>query len=121
VAQEYSDSPTKDRGGDLGTIHRGELAAEIEKAAFALPVGAVSGLIRTGAGWNILKVEEIHTETVAPFAEVRESIRDALLQEKFEAKRKDWLAELRSRASIHILMEKGILLGAAKDKDDKKE
>ncbi len=114
VAQEYSDSPTKDRGGDLGIVHRGDLAAEIESAAFGLPVGGVSGLIRTAAGWNIIKVEAVHLETVAPLAEVRDTIRDEIFREKFEAKRKDWLAELRSQASIHIMVEKGTLMGAAK-------
>ncbi|HSB69292.1 MAG TPA: peptidylprolyl isomerase [Candidatus Methylomirabilis sp.] len=109
MAEQYSDSPTKDKGGELGAIHRGDLAPEIEAAAFGLPVGGVSELIRTPAGWNIIKVERVRTETVAPFAEVRESIRDEVFQEKFEVKRKEWLAALRAKAFIQVIMEPGAL------------
>jgi parvulin-like peptidyl-prolyl isomerase len=99
----YSDGPTKAEGGSLGRIHRGDLAPEIEAAAFALKAGEVSGLIRTSAGFNLIKVDRIWAEPVAPFAEVREAIRDRVFQEKFEVKRKEWLTDLRSRASIQIL------------------
>ncbi|MFB3817079.1 MAG: peptidylprolyl isomerase [Candidatus Methylomirabilales bacterium] len=99
----YSDGPTKDQGGSLGRIHRGDLAPEIEAAAFSLKAGEVSDLIRTSAGFNLIKVDRIWADPVAPFAEVRETIRDRLFQEKFEAKRKEWLSGLRSRASIQIL------------------
>lgn len=102
VARQYSDSPTRDRGGDLGAVHRGELAAEIEAAAFSLPEGAVSEIIRTSAGWNIIRVEQLRMDSVAPYAEVREAIRNQLFQERFEAKRKEWLADLRAKAFIQI-------------------
>jgi peptidyl-prolyl cis-trans isomerase SurA len=105
VAQQYSDSPTKERGGDLGTVRRGELAPEIEAAAFSLPAGGVSPLIRTGAGWNLIKVERLRTDPVAPYGEVRESIRDQLFQERFEARRKEWVEGLRARSSIQVLIQ----------------
>lgn len=114
VAQQYSDGPTRDRGGDLGIIHRGDLAPEIEAAAFSLPAGGVSALIQTEAGWNIIKVERVRTEPVAPYAEVREAIRDQLYQEKFEAKRKEWIASLRARGFIQFLVEPGDLPTAPK-------
>jgi peptidyl-prolyl cis-trans isomerase SurA len=109
MAEQFSDSPTKDKGGELGTVHKGDLAPEIEAAAFSLPVGGISDLIRTSAGWNIIKVERVRTETVAPLAEVRDSIRDDLFQEKFEVKRKEWLAALRAKAFIQVIMEAGAL------------
>lgn len=109
MAEQYSDSPTREKGGELGTIHKGDLAPEIEAAAFSLPVGGVSDLIRTSAGWNLIQVERVRTETVAPFAEVRDTIRDELFQEKFEAKRKEWLAGLRAKAFIQVIMEAGAL------------
>jgi peptidyl-prolyl cis-trans isomerase SurA len=109
LAEEFSDSPTKEKGGELGTVHKGDLAPEIETAAFSLPVGGVSDLIRTAAGWNLIKVERVRTETVAPLAEVRDSIRDTLFQEKFEVKRKEWVAGLRAKAFIQVIMEAGTL------------
>ena len=109
MAEQFSDSPTKEKGGELGTVHKGDLAQEIEALAFSLPVGGVSDLIRTSAGWNLIKVERVRTETVAPFAEVRDAIRDELFQEKFEVKRKEWLAGLRAKAFIQVIMEPGAL------------
>lgn len=105
VAREYFDPASGASPDEVGTVHRGELAPEIEAAAFGLPAGALSPLIRTEAGFHLIKVERVQAESVAPFAEVRESIRDLLFQEKFEAKRKEWLANLRKSAFIQILMQ----------------
>lgn len=105
VAREYSDTSSGDSGGDSMTLHRGELAAEIEAAAFGLAPGGVSQPIRTGAGWHLIKVERVQAEPVAPFAEARDTVRDQVFQEKFEAKRKDWLASQRARAFIQVLVE----------------
>ncbi len=117
VAKQYSDGPTKDRGGELGAIHKGDLAPEIEGPAFSLPAGGVSPLIRTAAGWNIIKVEQVRTETVAPYTEVRDTIRNQLFQEKFEAKRKEWMARLRAQAFIQILMQPSALRAEVKPPD----
>jgi len=109
VVRQYSDPPTGDSGGGAITVHRGELAPEIEAAAFGLRPGGVSQPIRTGAGWHLIKVEQVQAEPVAPFAEARETVRDQVFQEKFEAKRKDWLASQKSRAFIQVLVQAGDL------------
>lgn len=105
VAKQYSGPSSGASGGEVITVHRGELAAEIEAAAFGLPAGGLSPPIRTEAGWHLIKVERVQAEAVAPFAEVRDTIREQLFQEKFEAKRKEWLAGLRSQAFIQVLMQ----------------
>lgn len=105
VAREYTDPSSPESGGEVMTVHQGELAPAIEAAAFGLPAGGLSPLVRTEAGFHLIKVERVQMQSVAPFAEVRDAIRDQLFHEKFEAKRKDWLAGLRSRASIQILMQ----------------
>ncbi|MBI1999760.1 MAG: peptidylprolyl isomerase [candidate division NC10 bacterium] len=104
VARQYADGAPGTAGGEPMTVHRGELAPEIEAAAFGQPAGGVSPLVRTESGWHIIKVDRVQAEPVAPYAEVREAIRDQLFQEKFEAKRKDWLASLRARAFIQVLV-----------------
>jgi hypothetical protein len=49
---------------------------------------------------------------VVPYAEAREAIREAIFQEKFEVKRKEWLAKLRQQSYIQIVMPAaGQLLG----------
>jgi peptidyl-prolyl cis-trans isomerase SurA len=109
VGKQYSDPSSGASGDEVITVHRGELAPAIEDAAFGLPAGGLSPLIRTEVGWHLIKVERVQAEAVAPFAEVRDSIRDQLFQEKFEAKRKEWLAGLRSQTFIQVLIQPGDL------------
>jgi peptidyl-prolyl cis-trans isomerase SurA len=109
IGRQYSNPSSGASGDEVMTVHRGELAPEIEAPAFSLSAGGVSPLIRTESGWHLIKVERVQTETVAPYTEVRDSIRDQLFQEKFEAKRKEWLAGVRSRAFIQVLVQPGDL------------
>jgi len=109
VAREYADESAGEKPGEVMTVHRGDLAPPIEAAAFSVPAGSVSPLIRTDSGYHLIKVESVQAESVAPFSAVREAIRDQLFQEKFEAKRKDWLADLRSKAFIQVLIQPGDL------------
>ena len=102
VARAVSDGPTAQTGGSLGTLHRGEMAPELEEPAFTLGVGQVSDLIRTQAGFNIIKVEARKEEPVAPLEEVRDKIREALLDQKYDAKYKEWIESLKRTASIQI-------------------
>lgn len=53
LAREHSDSPSAQRGGDLGTITKGTLEAELEDAAFALGPGQLSEVIETHEGIHL--------------------------------------------------------------------
>jgi parvulin-like peptidyl-prolyl isomerase len=102
----------------LLTVRRGELAPEIEAVAFGLPPGGISAPIRTAAGLHLIKVEKVQAEPVAPLAEVREAIREQLFQEKFEVKRKEYVAALRSRSAIQVFAKEGEMLGASQAASD---
>lgn len=80
LAKKYSEDPgTKDKGGDLGWIIQGQTVPEFEKAAFSLPVGSLSDLVKTQYGFHILKIMEKETAHTKPFEEVKDSIRTPLL------------------------------------------
>jgi len=102
AAARYSDGPTAKEGGELGKMKQGELAPELDRAAFSLPVGGISDLIRTSSGFNIIKVEERTTDPYIPFAEVRGAIRTILYEQKLQAKMREWLDALKSRAAIEV-------------------
>ena len=79
LAKKYSEDAAKDKGGDIGWIGQGQALPEYEKAAFSLPVGSISDLVRTQIGIYIIKVLEKETAHTKPFEEVKESLRMPLL------------------------------------------
>src|SRR5438046_10353886 len=79
LAKKYSGDAAKDKGGDIGWIGQGQALPEYEKAAFSLPVGSISDLVRTQIGIYIIKVLEKETAHTKPFDEMKESLRMPLL------------------------------------------
>ncbi len=83
LAKKYSeDDATKAKGGDLGWIVGGQTVPEFQQAAFTVPKGEISDLVKTQYGFHIIKVldrEMAHTKT---FEEVRDSILQMQLDEK---------------------------------------
>jgi peptidyl-prolyl cis-trans isomerase D len=71
LAREHSqDAATKDQGGDLGEVRRGQHPPEWDKVAFALPPGEV-GHAATAQGLYLIKVEEIKEKEKIPEAETK--------------------------------------------------
>jgi peptidyl-prolyl cis-trans isomerase D len=83
LAKKYSeDDGSKTKGGDLGWIVDGQTVPEFQQAAFSLPKGSISDLVKTQYGFHIIKVldhEQAHTK---PFEEVRDSILQPVLDQK---------------------------------------
>ena len=90
LAKKFSeDDGTKPKGGDLGWIVEGQTVPEFQQAAFTLPKGSISDLVKTQYGFHIIKVldhEQAHTKT---FEEVRSSIEPTVLDETVSAKAND--------------------------------
>jgi peptidyl-prolyl cis-trans isomerase D len=79
LARQYSEDPgTKDQGGDLGTISRGEVLPEFEEAAFSLKAGGISKVIQTPYGFHVLKVDEIQEGKIEPLEKVKDQVRSIL-------------------------------------------
>jgi peptidyl-prolyl cis-trans isomerase D len=86
LAKQYTeDDLSKEKGGDLGWITQGQTVAEFQAAAFGLPKGSISDLVKTQYGFHIIKVidhENAHTKTLD---EVRAEITPIILQDKVNA------------------------------------
>jgi peptidyl-prolyl cis-trans isomerase D len=83
LAKQHSeDAATAAQGGDLGYFPRGQMVAPFEEAAFSLPVGQLSDLVRTPFGWHILQVEDKREADTRPLAEVESEIQDKIREDK---------------------------------------
>ncbi|KAK4275705.1 hypothetical protein QN277_018743 [Acacia crassicarpa] len=63
LAVEYSLCPSKEEGGMLGWVKRGEMVPEFEEAAFNAPLNKVVRC-KTKFGWHLLQVLSEREETV---------------------------------------------------------
>ena len=86
LAKKYSEDPgSKTKGGDLGWLVQGQTVPEFEKAAFTLPKGEISDLIKTQYGFHIIKVLDKETAHTKTFDEVKDTLRTPLLLQKADA------------------------------------
>ena len=84
LAKQYSEDTTKDKGGDLDWIVRGQTVPEFEATAFSLPKGSISDLVKTQYGYHIIKVIDRQMARTQTFDEVKASILAQLQQQKAE-------------------------------------
>ncbi|HEV3253380.1 MAG TPA: peptidyl-prolyl cis-trans isomerase [Candidatus Acidoferrales bacterium] len=82
--KESEDDATKPKGGDLGWIVRGQTVAEFEQAAFTLPKGSISDLVKTQYGFHIIKIIDRETARTKTVEEVRIPIAAALEDKKVQ-------------------------------------
>jgi len=100
IAYKYSEDPYKVKGGDLGYVHRGRMAPEVENVAFDMKIGEIMGPVETEQGFYIIKVEDKQQERQLSFDEAREKIKKELEGKKKEERKKEWLSALRHKAKI---------------------
>ncbi len=102
VAREVSQGPSASDGGDLGWLKRGVVQPELERVAFSLAPRRISPPVKTRAGFHILEVEERRAGQARPFDEVKEEIRDRLVNEQIENYKSQYVAELKKDAVIDV-------------------
>lgn len=102
TARNESSGPEALHGGDVGYFKPGDLSSSLEKAAAALSVGEVSGVVASTSGWHILKLTDQKTADILPFSKVRQEIQRTLFQEKQEQIYRSWLNHLRTTSYVEI-------------------
>jgi peptidyl-prolyl cis-trans isomerase C len=102
IATTTSEVSTKDKGGDLGEVARGELLPDLDKAVFSSTSGAVLGPIATKSGWHILKVEQRLPSELPAFESVKDRLKHDASEETFQRDYKAYIDRLRAEAFIQI-------------------
>jgi peptidyl-prolyl cis-trans isomerase D len=82
LARQYSEGPTKTKGGDLGTFRREAMVKPFADKAFSMKAGDISDPVRTRFGWHIIKVEKINPAKTLSLDEARKDIEKTLKTER---------------------------------------
>lgn len=85
LAKKYSGDPgSKDKGGELGWLNKGQTVPEFEKVAFGQNKGQISDPVQSSFGFHIIQTEDKEDAHLKPLAEVKPGIEDAIKQEKIK-------------------------------------
>jgi foldase protein PrsA len=91
LAKKYSTDPgSKQNGGKL-TVRKGETVPQFDKVAFDLKKNQLSEPVKTQYGWHIIEaLSDVKPPSTTPLKDVKEQIRQQLLQEKRQKAITDW-------------------------------
>jgi peptidyl-prolyl cis-trans isomerase C len=104
LARENSDDGTAANGGDLGFFAKGDMPPDFEKVAFGLKPGTMSGVVELQSGLHIIKVVERRGPRTAPLVEVRDNVKEFLLNGQRQTKLDQLLGQLKAKSKIQILV-----------------
>jgi peptidyl-prolyl cis-trans isomerase D len=83
LAKKYSeDTGSAKQGGSIGWIGKGQTVPEFEKAAFSLPKGQISDLVKSSFGFHIIRVDDKQEAHTKPLDEVKDQIEPILRRQK---------------------------------------
>ncbi|GAB6138285.1 peptidylprolyl isomerase [Halanaerobaculum tunisiense] len=102
LAKEYSEGPSADKGGQLGSFGRGKMLPSFEEKAFSLEVGEVSEPVKTKSGYHLIKVTDKQEAEGEEFEKKKKDIKQKLLQKKQKKVFSNWLEDAKEEAEITI-------------------
>lgn len=109
MARKYSEDPgSAKQGGSLGWIGRGRTVPEFEKAAFSLPKGQMSGIVKSSYGFHIIRVDDKQEAHLKTLDEVKSEIEPILKQQKAQQ-----MAEQEAEALLNQAKNQGLDAAAA--------
>ncbi len=123
LAKKYSEDDSKDKGGDLGWLVRGQTVPEFEKVAFSLPKGAMSDLVQSQFGFHIIKILDKETAHTKTYDEVLPTIMSSLVTARAQQEADTNLSEPRRenppvRQAFHRRSRKAIRPGGRRHEAD---
>lgn len=105
AAAKYSTCPSKGDGGNLGSFGRGQMVPEFEEAAFSLPIGELSDLVKTQFGYHLIMVDEKSESGVKSLDEVAGQINQMIAQQKQAKVYDEKISTLKAQHNVELNLE----------------
>jgi peptidyl-prolyl cis-trans isomerase C len=105
LAREYSDCPSKEKGGDLGYVSRGQMVKPFEDAVFSMKPGERSGIVETRFGFHIIEVLDIKPPAPVPYDSIKGRIEEFLKRQKSEQALEIYVDGLTEKAKIERFLD----------------
>lgn len=91
LAQKYSDDVSKNNAGELGWFEPQDIMDQILAAVKNVKPGDISQVVQTSHGFHILKVDAHEVPGVRPLSDVKDEIREKMVDEKAKAETQQWV------------------------------
>ncbi len=103
IASKNSDCPSRQAGGDLGLLYRGQSVQPFENAAFSQQINVIGPLVETEYGYHIIQVlEHNQPQPVALDKKIRQEIASLIEQRKKQETFEDIMKKLKAKATIIV-------------------
>jgi len=103
LAKKYSDCPSKNNGGDLGIVSRGQMVKPFEQAAFSQGKNDIGPVIETEFGYHVIQVLEKNGPKVMDLDEsAKAKISAFIQQQKQQETFVSLVKKLREKANIVV-------------------
>ncbi|MGD0021340.1 MAG: peptidylprolyl isomerase [Smithellaceae bacterium] len=102
VARKNSDCPSKEKGGDLGNITRGQTVEPFENAAFSQEKNEIGPVVTTDYGYHVIQVLDHNPKKTIALEEVNGKISDYLEKQKQADVLTALIKKLRENAKIMV-------------------
>ena len=104
-AMRHSDCPSKDQGGELGWLEKGQTTPEFERQAFRLREGLAGFPVESRWGYHVVQIDEAAPGQAQDFKDVRDKIADYLELQTQQIELQHYLLALRERYEVSGLDE----------------
>ena len=84
LAKKYSEGPSAKEGGYLGKFAKDAMVQPFAEKAFSMEPGEIGKPVQTRFGWHIIKVSDRVEASVQSFEEVKEEIKDRIVDSKIK-------------------------------------
>ena len=115
--KKYGDGPKAKTGGKWDWTVKGSLQnKDIENELFTLPVGEMSGVIRTPTGFQIVQVLDRQDAGRKSFESQQKAIEGRIKEEAYHVRAKEVIAEIREESIIKTIFDGDEPLAGAGEK-----